>query len=259
MSRDTPPKVPIGTILKNVKRMMTRPERVYVIYDKERNLITPRSPSYVYSHVENILSENKQSFSTLLDELSPYLTCTQLDSVPWESDNARDAYWNNGYFSFIDARVAYALTVSRRPRTIIEIGSGNSTKFFRKAIDDFNISCAITSIDPKPRANVDDVSDRMIKKNLLDVDTDLFRLLEKNDILFLDGSHLIFNGTDTTQFFLEILPVLKSGVIVHVHDICLPYEYNALFTERCITSSTWSRVRSWIRTNGGRSCPFIIW
>jgi hypothetical protein len=56
--------------------------------------------------------------------------------------------------------------------------------------------------------------------------------MSAGDILFLDGSHLAFNGTDTTRFFLEILPVLASGVLVHVHDIFLPYEYSELFSAR---------------------------
>jgi len=60
----------------------------------------------------------------------------------------------------------------------------------------------------------------------------LFRTLESGDILFHDGSHLVFNGTDTTHLFLEILPIVASGVIVHIHDISLPSEYLESFDFR---------------------------
>jgi hypothetical protein len=222
----------LGSVIKNIRRLVTKPDRVHVIYDKERTAINPRPSSYLYASLEGILLENSETFAATLEELRPYLACPEIEAVPRSSDDPRTPYWDNGYFSFVDARVAYALTAARRPSRIIEIGSGNSTKFFRKALDDFGIACEITSIDPSPRADIDGISDRVIRDNLLDVDLDLFLALKRNDVLFLDGSHYAFNGTDTTRFFLEILPLTPPGVLVHVHDICLPYEYSELFTER---------------------------
>jgi hypothetical protein len=228
MKRHTRP----GGIFKTIRRLITKPGRVHVIYDKEGTAINPRSPSYLYTGIESILLENRETFSSMLHELRPFLTCPEIESVSWAEDDPNEPYWNNGYFSFIDARVAYALTASRRPSRIVEIGSGNSTKFFRKALVDFDVPCQITSIDPRPRAEISGVADIVLRESLLDVDRDLFHSLGDRDILFFDGSHYVFNGTDATRFFLELLPAIRAGVLVHVHDICLPYEYNELFTQR---------------------------
>lgn len=231
--RQAPPRrVALGTVLKQIRRLVTKPDRVYVVYDKERTQINPRPPGHVYAPVEAVLGANREAFSDLLEELSPLLRAPALAAVPDAAAGGDEPYWNNGFFSFIDARAAYALTAARRPARIVEIGSGNSTRFFRKAIRDHDIPCLLTSIDPAPRAEVAGIADEVLRLNLLDVDLGLFRGLGEGDFLFFDGSHLVFNGTDTTRFFLEILPALAPGVLVHVHDICLPFEYGTLFTER---------------------------
>lgn len=227
-----PRQVPLGRVLSTLRRALTRPERLYVVYDKEGTLINPRAPSYVYRPIEAILAAQAPAYDALIDELGPYLACPQLEAVPDQPRDGRGPYWDNGYFSHLDARVAYALTVAQRPRRIVEIGSGNSTKFFRKALDDFAIPCTVTAIDPRPRAELAGVADEVIAANVLDVGLEPFAALEAGDVLFVDGSHLVLPGTDSTAVFLEILPGLRPGVLVHVHDICLPYEYGELFSER---------------------------
>lgn len=119
-----------------------------------------------------------------------------------------------------------------KPARIVEIGSGNSTKFFRKAISDANINSSLISIDPYPRATIESVVDQVIRKNFLDVPLEFFDMLTTGDILFLDGSHLVFHGSDVTHFFLRILPRLSPGVFVHLHDIWLPEEYPVSFDLR---------------------------
>lgn len=222
----------LGGILKDARRLIAHPDRVHVIYDKEGTAIRPRPASYLYAEIERILLDNRDAFSSTLDELGPYLTGPGIESVPLAEQDPTQPYWDNGYFSYIDARIAYALTGARRPSRIVEIGSGNSTRFFRKAVADFALPCRITSIDPRPRADVGAVADAVIPRSLLDVGVDLFAGLDENDILFFDGSHYAFNGTDVTRFFLEVLPATRAGVLVHVHDVCLPYEYSDLFTQR---------------------------
>ena len=64
-------------------------------------------------------------------------------------------------------------------------------------------------------------------ESVFDVDTEIFTSLGAGDILFWDGSHIVFNGTDTTHLYLNILPLLAKGVIVHIHDIQLPFEYES--------------------------------
>ncbi len=118
------------------------------------------------------------------------------------------------------------------PKNYIEIGSGSSTKFAKKAIEDFNIGTYITSIDPEPRSEINILCDEIIRKPAESVSLDLFKKLDKNDILFIDNSHRSFMNSDATVVFLDILPRLKSGVLVHIHDIFLPNDYPPHWTER---------------------------
>ena len=207
--------------LKAARRLLTRPERMHLIHDKEGTQIRPREPAYVYAHIESLLAAHMEAYGTLIGALGSLLTCEALDAVPDEPHSETEPYWNNGFFTAVAARVAYALAAARRPRRIVEIGSGNSTKFFRKAIAEHGLDCRLTAIDPSPRAAIGDVADEVIAESVLDVDLGRFADLEASDILFVDGSHLALNGTDTTRIFLEVLPLIRTGVLVHVHDICL--------------------------------------
>ena len=150
-------------------------------------------------------------------------TCPLISQVTALQQNNRDPFWNNGYFSWADARIAYAITSHYKPKQIIEVGSGNSTKFLRKAIDDFSTGTTLTSVDPSPRSEIGDIAHEVIPTSVLNVDLKLFERLRSGDVLFWDGSHVCFNRSDVCTLFLEVLPMLPAGVLVHVHDIYLPY------------------------------------
>jgi hypothetical protein len=111
------------------------------------------------------------------------------------------------------------------PVRFLEIGSGVSSKFARRAVNAFGLRTRLISIDPQPRNEVDALCDEVLRQPLESCDPAMFDVLEPGDILFLDSSHRSFQGSDVTVFFLEILPRLKPGVIVHIHDIYLPYDY----------------------------------
>lgn len=195
-------------------------------------VVQPRAHGYVYQRVKELLDVNLEGMKNFLSGVRPWLYSEEINRVPQEKVDEVSPFWNNGYFSGDDARLAYAITRAFRPRKIIEIGSGNSTKFFRKAIQDGALATKLTSIDPQPRAEIDSISDRIIRRSVLDAELGIFDELAEGDILFFDGSHLVFNGTDTTRFFLEVLPGLKKGILVHIHDIMLPWEYIEEFTRR---------------------------
>ena len=134
--------------------------------------------------------------------------------------------FSNDYFTSPDAEVAYALVRFLRPKRIVEIGSGNSTYLFREAITDGSLNTKLVSIDPSPRRQVQSVADQVIRQRLEDVpSSDLQEVLEPNDILFIDSSHEIRSGNDVVKLFLGVMPELRSGVVIHVHDIFLPFEY----------------------------------
>jgi hypothetical protein len=134
---------------------------------------------------------------------------------------------NNGLFDGTDALVAYCMVRHFQPRLIIEVGSGFSSLVLGEAIAK-NKSSALICIEPFPREFLKQRFPglhSLIEKRVEDVDLDFFLKLGHGDILFIDSSHTVKIGGDVNYLFLEGLPRLKPGVIVHVHDIFLPFEY----------------------------------
>jgi hypothetical protein len=90
----------------------------------------------------------------------------------------------------------------------------------------------IISIDPLPRTDIEGLINNMINEPLEKTSLYLPDLLSENDILSIDGSHRLFPNSDSMVFFLEVLPNLRKGVIVHIHDIYLPYDYPQFMCDR---------------------------
>jgi hypothetical protein len=156
-----------------------------------------------------------------------------LASVPLEGDrNSSIPYWKNSFFEYLDGAALIAMLNYKAPVRYLEIGSGNSTKFARHAIKGARLSTKIISLDSEPRAQIDTLCDTTIRRRLEDSDLSLFDQLEAGDILFFDGSHRVFTNSDVTVFFLELMPRLRPGVIVHIHDIFLPWDYPPKWQKR---------------------------
>ncbi|HEY0436184.1 MAG TPA: class I SAM-dependent methyltransferase, partial [Phenylobacterium sp.] len=136
-------------------------------------------------------------------------------------------FWLNAWFGPLDAIALTGMLKAHNPARFVEVGSGMSTKYARRAIARYGLRARITSIDPQPRNDVDRLCDEVIRQPLERCDLAAFEALEPGDIAFLDSSHRSFQNSDVTVFFLEILPRLKPGVIVHIHDIYLPFDYIA--------------------------------
>ncbi len=142
-----------------------------------------------------------------------------------EPQDQRTPFWGNDWFPMLDAICLTGLLVKLNPRRYVEVGSGNSTKFVRRAIADHGLRTHVTSIDPSPRAGIDDLCDVVIREKLEHCDLKIFEDVGAEDIVFLDGSHRTFQGSDATVFFTEILPSLKPGCHYGIHDIFLPDDY----------------------------------
>jgi Methyltransferase domain len=131
-------------------------------------------------------------------------------------------------FHGVDALVAYCMVRHFQPRLIIEVGSGFSSLALGQAAAK-NKSSALICIDPFPAEFVRNgripVLHSLIEAKVQDLDVDFFSQLTSGDILFIDSSHTVKIGGDVNYLFLEVLPRLNPGVIVHVHDIFLPFEY----------------------------------
>ena len=130
-------------------------------------------------------------------------------------------------FRGVDALAAYCIVRHFQPRLIIEVGSGFSSLALGQAAAK-NKNSALICIDPFPsdflRKGFPGLQSS-IEKKIQDIDLKFFSQLQSGDILFIDSSHTVKIGGDVNYLFLEVLPRLKPGVIVHVHDIFLPFEY----------------------------------
>ncbi len=215
----------VGTVAPYTGRCVLPPpgNQPAVIVPMDYPEIVPlEKPHEPYPALEHLFEQGLESLRELAARLTPYF---DLKDVTDERVNDHAPYWRNPYFAPMDGRVLYAMTRLFKPQRVIEIGSGNSTKFLKKAVTEGHLNTKISSIDPSPRTSISQLVDEVIPMSVVDCGPAMFSELQENDFLFLDGSHLAIHGTDVPHFFLRILPAVNPGVIVHIHDIYLPDEY----------------------------------
>jgi hypothetical protein len=109
-----------------------------------------------------------------------------------------------------------------RPKLLVEIGSGNSTMFARRAIEDHRLPTRIVSLDSQPRAEIDVLADQCLRTGLAHVALALFYQVQTRDVVFCDGSHRTLQNSDVTVFFVDVLPGFPKGVLVGIHVIFWP-------------------------------------
>jgi hypothetical protein len=139
-------------------------------------------------------------------------------------------HFGNKAFESGDAEYWYNLIRLVKPTRIFEVGSGNSTLMARRAIkanqnEDPSYRCKHVCIEPYEQPWLERAGVTVVRKRVQDVGRELFQELERGDILFIDSSHVIRPQGDVLFEYLELLPILRSGVIVHVHDIMTPRDY----------------------------------
>lgn len=145
---------------------------------------------------------------------------------PTPNGDESQYFLENGWFGSVDAEVLYSLLRRFQPARVVEVGSGFSTRLMRRAIDDGKLATRITSIDPHPNTSVQPYADEYIKSPVEDVEVQrIVNLLSPGDILFIDSSHEVKTGGDVPYLYLEIMPRLRAGVLIHIHDIFLPFDY----------------------------------
>jgi len=154
----------------------------------------------------------------------------ELESIPIsEASSLSGEFYHNQSFGPADAEMLYNIVRHFKPQRVIEIGSGYSTRMMKKALDANRNDGVISKhicIEPFEMPWLELLGvDQVIRARVEDVDPGLFEQLEENDLLFIDSSHVLRTGGDVFVEYLQILPRLKKGVLVHIHDIFLPYEY----------------------------------
>lgn len=134
--------------------------------------------------------------------------------------------WAQDWFPRLDAVMAYAMVRTHRPKRIVEVGSGHSTRFLVRAVRDGGLDTAITAVDPAPRADLSKLDGITLRRETAQSAGGLpYQQLQPGDFLMIDSSHVLMPGTDVDLLFNHILPTLPSGVFVHIHDIFLPEDY----------------------------------
>jgi predicted O-methyltransferase YrrM len=161
-----------------------------------------------------------------LRDLGPWLKAIPTQFV-WE--RAPEPGWLGPPINALDLALLYYFVARHRPATYLEIGSGATTCFARRAVSDHGLATRIVSIDPQPRAAIDSACDEVFRCGLESVDPGLFDALRPGDVVFMDGSHRSFTNSDVTVFMLDVLPRLREGVLVHFHDIFLPDDYPKVY------------------------------
>jgi len=173
---------------------------------------------------------NERSHQQILSEDFPKFI-EDYDYPEKEEDVSQeyDFFTQNSQFSWLDARAAFVLMRKWNPARVIEVGSGFSSLLMADINHRFlGGKCQLTCIEPYPRPflkqGVPGIS-RLIEEKVQNVPLEIFETLESRDILFIDSSHVSKTGSDVNYLYFDILPRLKSGVKIHIHDIFLPNEY----------------------------------
>ena len=144
-------------------------------------------------------------------------------------------HFNNGFFERVDAEVAWAMVRLLRPRRIVEIGSGQSTRLLAAALcrnQEEGQSGELLAIEPNPDAVLTrgfPGLSKLARQRVQQVPIEVFTELEEQDILFIDSSHVVAIDSDVVHEYLRILPKLKPGVVIHIHDIFIPADYPQKF------------------------------
>jgi hypothetical protein len=172
---------------------------------------------------------NEAGQKKLLAELGQHY-----DSVPFSDDRQANLrfYYNNPNFSYGEAVLLFCLINLFRPARIVEIGSGYSscvTLDANEILRNHDIQCVF--IEPYPELFLslikpdDPEKITLIDRKVQQTDMEIYSTLQKNDILFVDSSHVVKTGGDVNFILFEILPDLQPGVLIHFHDIGFPFEY----------------------------------
>jgi predicted O-methyltransferase YrrM len=179
-----------------------------------------RAVARAYPHLEALFGRAAPGFGRLLATATDHTGMFTTFCGP-----APEPRWDQDWFARLDGAIAYTLVRSLRPRRIVEIGSGHSTRFMARAVRDGACVTTITCIDPAPRAALQGLSVAHLACDLQSAPLEIFAELSPGDILFIDSSHVAMPGSDVDLLFNLILPELPSGTLLHIHDTFLPDPY----------------------------------
>jgi hypothetical protein len=154
--------------------------------------------------------------------------------IPWKSDPNKRYFGDSPSYPYVDGIVLQAMMVKFRPKNVFEVGSGSSSGCMIDVSEKHGLGTKFTFIEPEPqwclskvlrKEDYDKPEITILEKRVQEVSPVEFKALQRNDILFIDSSHVSKPGSDVNYLLTQILPILNSGVIIHFHDIYYPFEY----------------------------------
>jgi len=197
------------------------------------------------------LNEKKQI--QLLENIIPFIK--EFPYLPAKTDGYR-YYYNNPMFKQMDGLILYSMLRYFKPNMVIEIGSGFSSAICLDVNNRyFNNNIKLTFIEPFPDRlysllnSSDSDSIEIIVNKVQNVSLEKYKSLQEGDIFFLDTSHILKTGSDISFWLFNILPRLKKGVIIHIHDIFYPFEYPQKWIEEQKCYNEIYFVRSFLMNN----------
>lgn len=218
-------------MLKNAQELVgEKAPELGQVYIRDYSYFPRKRESFSHSRINEIIEDAVQAsphVDAIISAAKHYKEV--FAEIPLRETRPGEPYWLNNYVGLADGVVIYTMLAQKNPRLYVEVGSGNTTKFAAKAIRENKLRTKIISIDPHPRAEINDLCDTIHRTPLEETDLAIFSELGEDDILLLDNSHRAFPNSDVTVFFTEILPALAPGVMYTLHDIALPDE---IFVER---------------------------
>jgi len=182
-----------------------------------------------YEEIESPLIGIDLDASSQLALLKNFNYNAELETIPLNKPKDYEPYYRNQNFRSGDAEILYSMIRYYKPKRIIEIGSGYSTMFMLRAIKQnekySGSGTELICIEPFERPWLEKLEINIIRKPVEQLDLTLFKNLSEKDFLFIDSSHVIRTHGDVVFEYLNIIPSLQKGVIVHCHDIFLPKDY----------------------------------
>jgi len=182
------------------------------------------APDPVHARLAGILDRDAGLQAACLERCLGYADA--LAAWPVDAPDRSFLPWiRNEFLSQADMLALYGMIRDLKPVRYLEIGCGVSTRVAVAAVADGALRTEIVCVDPSPRAALPPNGVRHLAARLELAVEEVLRLAVPGTVLFFDGSHRSFPGSDVTVFFLALIPALPPGVVVHIHDIFLPGDY----------------------------------
>jgi predicted O-methyltransferase YrrM len=235
-------------------------------------------PVHFYSPVPNLVElektratwARKSELPGIRVDLDEQAASLRSACLPYQDEYLKnELYWervrqnNRPGYGFIESQVLYAVMRHYKPKRVLEVGSGLSTLLMDKASkvnqEQEGRGSSITSIDPYPAQRIRELEQiSLIPQMVQTVPHERFEALEEGDFLFIDSSHTVKPGSDVNYLFLEVLPRLRPGVLVHVHDIYLPYDYAPYVLHTFLHWTETSLLRAFLTHNHRAEIYFCL-